>query len=78
MNKSLVSTLENTKIKMMATFNQIVSEGNIPMYLYEGILLEMLSDVRTQKNVELVSEINTLQAKLQELEKSVEEKKEEK
>lgn len=76
MNKSLVSTLENTKIKMMATFNQIVSEGNIPMYLYEGILLEMLSDVRTQKNVELVSEINTLQAKLQELEKSVEEKKE--
>lgn len=76
MNKSLVSTLENTKIKMMATFNQIASEGNIPMYLYEGILLEMLSDVRTQKNVELVSEINTLQAKLQELEKSVEEKKE--
>lgn len=78
MNKSLVSTLENTKIKMMATFNQIVSEGNIPMYLYEGILLEMLSDVRTQKNVELVSEINTLQAKLQELEKSSEEKKDEK
>lgn len=78
MNKSLVSTLENAKLKMMTTFNQIVGEGNIPMYLYEGILLEILSDVRTQKNVELISEINTLQAKLQELEKSAEEKKEEK
>lgn len=78
MNKSLASTLENAKLKMMTTFNQIVSEGNIPMYLYEGVLLEMLSDVRTQKNVELVSEINTLQAKLQELEKSSEEKREEK
>lgn len=73
MNKSLASTLENARVKIIATFNQVVNESNIPMYFYEGILLEILSDIRTQKNIELVSEINTLQAKLRDLEKSSEE-----
>lgn len=59
-NIPLSILMENTKGKMTAAVNQIVNEAKLPAYLIEGILLGILSDVRNQKNLELISDYNAM------------------
>ena len=59
-NIPLSVVMENTKGKMTAAVNQIVNEAKLPAYLIEGILLGILSDVRNQKNLELISDYNAM------------------
>lgn len=59
-NIPLSVLMENTKGKMTAAVNQIVNEAKLPAYLIEGILLGILSDVRNQKNLELISDYNAM------------------
>lgn len=55
--------MENTKGKLTQAFNQIIGESHLPAYLLEGMLLELLSETRNRKNLELISDINTMQNK---------------
>lgn len=65
--------LENAKGMMIDSFNQVQEKTNLPAYLMEGIVLDLLSQVRNQKNLELVSDMNRMN---QQKDKSKEEKKE--
>lgn len=50
--------IENAKAKMISAFNQIQAESNLPAYLLEGVVLDLLSQVRNQKNLEIVADYN--------------------
>ena len=43
---------------MTDVFNQIVEQSNLPVYLLEDIVADLLSEIRKQKNLELVSDMN--------------------
>lgn len=59
-NIPLSVAIENTKGKMTMAINQIIAESKLPAFLIEGILLGILSDVRNQKNFELISDYNSM------------------
>jgi len=52
--------MENAKGAMTDAFNQIVEQSNLPAYLLEGIVADLLSEIRKQKNLELVSDMNRM------------------
>ena len=49
----LILMIENTKKDMSNAFAQIISKSGLPAFLIEGIILDILSDVRNRKNIEL-------------------------
>lgn len=52
--------LENAKGLMFQAVNKVQEQTKLPAYLFEGILMEILADVRNQKNLELVSDFNKM------------------
>lgn len=50
--------IENTRAMVIDAFNQIQKKANLPAYLMEGIVLDLLSDIRNRKNIELVIDLN--------------------
>lgn len=69
-NVPLSVMLENTKGMMFDAFNQVQEKSNLPAYLMEGIIVDLLSQVRNQKNLELVQDYNRMnQEKVSEEEK---------
>lgn len=60
MNLPISIKVENARLALNAAFNQIIAETNLPAFLYESIILSLLSEVRDRKNLELVSEMNAL------------------
>ena len=59
-NMPLSLMMENAKGAMTDVFNQIVEQSNLPAYLLEGIVADLLSEIRKQKNLELVSDMNRM------------------
>lgn len=59
-NIPLSVLLENAKGKFINAVNQVVQETNLPAYLMEGIVVEVLADIRARKNLELVSDYNSM------------------
>lgn len=59
-NMPLSLMMENAKGAMANAFNQIVEQSNLPAYLLEGIVADLLSEIRKQKNLELVSDMNMM------------------
>lgn len=59
-NMPLSLMMENAKGAMTDAFNQIVKQSNLPAYLLEGIVADLLSEIRKQKNLELVSDMNIM------------------
>lgn len=57
-NLPLSIIIENAKGKLIQAFNEVLAEAKLPAYLTEGIILEILSEVRSRKNLELVSDYN--------------------
>jgi hypothetical protein len=53
--------LENAKGMTYQAFNQVQEKTQLPAYLMEGIIMEILADIRNQKNLELVSDFNRMQ-----------------
>lgn len=60
--------MENARGRLIQSFNQILEETKLPAYLMEGMLLELLSETRSRKNLELISDINTMKIKQEEAE----------
>lgn len=65
--------LENTKGLMFQAVNKVQEQTKLPAYLFEGILMEVLADVRNQKNLELVSDFNKMKQMKQKEERKDEE-----
>lgn len=59
-NMPLSLMMENVKGAMTDAFNPIVEQSNLPAYLLEGIVADLLSEIRKQKNLELVSDMNRM------------------
>lgn len=59
-NMPLSIMLENAKTLMIDAFNQVQQKTNLPAYLMEGIVLDLLAQIRNQKNVELVADMNRM------------------
>lgn len=59
-NVPLSVMIENTRGMMFEAFNQVQEKSNLPAYLLEGIVVDLLSQVRNQKNLELVSDMNRM------------------
>ena len=59
-NIPLSILLENAKGKFINAFNQILEETNLPAYLMEGIIVEVLAETRARKNIELVADCNSM------------------
>lgn len=56
MVKSLGLILENTREEVKGNVNMIFRKAGIPAYLAEGIILDVLSDIREAKTQELINE----------------------
>ncbi|WP_195230590.1 hypothetical protein [Coprococcus comes] len=67
-NMPLSLMLENAKGMMIDAFNQVQENTKLPAYLMEGIILDLLSQVRNQKNLEMVSDMNRMNSMKQEQE----------
>lgn len=56
MEKSLMVAVEEARLKIYAAVNQIVEETKLPPFLVEGIVAELLSEIRKQKVIDLITE----------------------
>lgn len=54
--------MESARGKLIQAFNQVIDETRLPAYLYEGMLSELLAEVRNRKNLELISDINAMES----------------
>ena len=52
--------LENAKRRTFQAFNQVQEKTQLPAFLMEGIVMELLADIRNQKNIELMSDFNRM------------------
>ena len=59
-NTPLSIMIENAKGALNQAFNEILQQSNLPAYLMEGIVVDLLSQIRCQKNLELVSDMNRM------------------
>lgn len=59
-NMPLSIMIENAKGVLNQAFNEILQQSNLPAYLMEGIVVDLLSQIRCQKNLELVSDMNRM------------------
>lgn len=62
-NIPLSILMENARGRLIQAFNGVVEETKLPAYLYEGMILEILSEVRNRKNIELLSDMKTANSK---------------
>lgn len=53
-NTPLSIILESAKGKFVSAFNEVLVDTKLPAYLVEGIVLEILADLRNRKNLELM------------------------
>lgn len=65
-NMPLSITLETAKSKLKSAFNEVLSESKLPAYLMEGIVLEILADIRNRKNIELMMDYSFIQSSQEE------------
>ena len=59
-NIPLSVLLANAKGNFINAVNQTLEETNLPAYLMEGIVVEVLAEIRARKNLELVSDYNSM------------------
>ncbi len=62
-NTPLSIMLETAKGKFISAFNEALTETKLPAYLVEGIVLEILADLRNRKNIELIMDYNAMKCK---------------
>lgn len=61
-NLPLSTIFEMARIRFKEVFDGFTSEYNLPAWLLEPVLVNMLADVRSAKAMELVSELNAAHA----------------
>lgn len=56
MKPTLTIILERARAILKNALNRVIAETALPAYLIEGVLLDLLADVRAQKAVEIAVE----------------------
>lgn len=56
MKPTLIIILERARAILKNALNRVIAETALPAYLIEGILLDLLADVRAQKAAEIAAE----------------------
>lgn len=62
-NMPLSIMLESAKGKFVSAFNEVLADTKLPAYLVEGIVLEILADLRNRKNLELMMDYTAMKEK---------------
>lgn len=52
--------LENAKKMTASAIQDVLNQTKLPAYLFEGILVGLLADIREQKNNELIADIHMM------------------
>lgn len=52
--------LENARKMTASAVQEVLDQTKLPAYLFEGILVGLLSDIREQKNAELIADIHMM------------------
>ncbi len=60
--KPLSVVMEETHSQLTVVVNKIIEDSKLPAYLIEGMIMELLSDVRKQKARELISDMRVSSA----------------
>lgn len=50
--------IENVRADLFNEYNRVSSQSGLPSYLMEGIVVEILSEIRKQKNIDMIIEMN--------------------
>ena len=53
--KPLMIVIEEAKAQLFTAFNNIVKETKLPSFLLEGVVNDLLSDIRREKNLDLMT-----------------------
>ena len=61
--------LENAKKMTASAIQDVLNQTKLPAYLFEGILVGLLADIREQKNNELIADIHMMHQEQKEDEK---------
>ena len=59
MEKPLMIVIEEAKTKLFSAFNDIAKETKLPPFLLESVVVDLLSDIRQNKYINLISMINS-------------------
>ena len=62
-NTPLSIMLESAKHKFVSAFNKVLADTKLPAYLVEGIVLEILADLRNRKSLEIMMDYTAMQNK---------------
>jgi hypothetical protein len=73
-NVPLSVMIENARGMMLDSFNEVIEKTNLPAYLLDGVVIDLLSEVRKQKNIALIAALNSMNEAEQEETESEEEK----
>ena len=68
-NLPLKLQIEFAKSKFREALSQCIMEYGLPAYMMEGIVLDILLEVKTQANIELKNSYNTV---LEDIKKNIE------
>ena len=70
--------MENAKGRIVQAVSQVSNDMELPAFLLEGIVADVLSEIRSKKNLELLADINSMRmsTEKQPEEKQPEEKQE--
>ena len=52
--------IENAKGKILSVLNDSSIEYNLPAFILEGIMADILADVRSQAKIELLNDMNLI------------------
>ena len=52
--------IENAKGKILSALNDSSIEYNLPAFILEGIMADILADVRSQAKIELLNDMNLI------------------
>lgn len=66
MSEPLSHLIENTRNKLTVEVNKILEESKLPAYLAEGIILEILSEIRRVKCTEIQIDGQRIRMELEE------------
>ncbi len=50
--------IENARADLFNEYTRVASQSGLPAYLMEGIVVEILSEIRKQKNIDMIIEMN--------------------
>ena len=66
MEQPLIIKIESTKGEIMNSLQAVQSRYNFPAYILDGILSQILSEIRAEEKLELINASNEIIRKMEE------------